>query len=429
MKFKRIIAFAALSLAVFGLSACTSNNKSADNEKIPTKVTKTTKIVFWHSLIGHSKSTLIKLTNEFEKENPNIKIKLESQGGNYSDLQAKLTSTMQSPKNLPTISTSYPGWLYSAAKNKMLVNLTPYIDNKDLGWGSLEQSNIKPSLWDGAKINGVQYGVPFNKSVEVLFYNKDLLDKYNVKVPTNMNEMKKAAQTIYEKSNHKVVGAGFDSLNNYYMLAMKDKGINFTKNINFEGKESKQVINYYANGVKAGYFQTAGTQKYLSYPFTAQKLAMFVGSCANDSYIKSGMNKKFTYDVAPRPSEYNIQQGTDIYMFNNATAMQKAAAFKFIKFLVSKQSQITWGKLTGYFPVNDQALVSKAYTNSESKVPAQLSKTSKNLYFVPITKNATPAYDQIKANMQTILALANKGASWDGAIKQGNKKLNAAWNQ
>ena len=114
---------------------------------------------------------------------------------------------MQSPKNLPTITQAYPGWLQSAAKNKMLVNLTPYINNKEVGWGSVAASEIKQGMLDGAQINGTQYGIPFNKSIEVLIYNPDMLKKYGItKVPSTNAELKQAAQTIYQKSNHKVVG-------------------------------------------------------------------------------------------------------------------------------------------------------------------------------------------------------------------------------
>ena len=148
----------------------------------------------------------------------------------------------------------------------MLVDLTPYVKNDDLGWGSYAKSNIKQALWNGAKINNTQYGVPFNKSVEVLFYNKTLLDQYNLKVPQTMGELKSTSEKIYQKSDHQVTGAGFDALNNYYMLGMKEKGINFTKKINFSGKDSKEVIDYYADGVRKGYFMQAGTEKIYVYP-------------------------------------------------------------------------------------------------------------------------------------------------------------------
>ena len=433
MKFhKKMALIGASVLAVASLSACSNNNSSSkSSSKIPTKISKKTTINFWYSLTGTSQSALKKLTKDFEKKNPNITIKLQSQGGNYSDLQAKLVSGLQSPKDLPTITQAYPGWLYNAAKNNMLVNLTPYVNNKSVGWGSYKNSGIKKALWDGANIGGTQYGVPFNKSVEVLFYNKTLLDKYGVKVPSNMSQLASASAEIYRKSHHKVRGMGFDALNNYYMMQMKETyGKDFNKNLNFAAKDSVKAINYYANGVKAGYFMQAGTQKYMSTPFNNGQVAMFIGSTANEAYLKQGLKKGYVYGVAARPSTMNVQQGTDIYMFKKATAIQKSAAFKYLKFLTSKSSQLYWAKQTGYMPVNTAAINDTTYQAAKnSKIPAIIAKTSKNLYFLPVTKNATAAYDQVNANMQTILAKASKKQSWTSDIKTGKNKLDAAWKQ
>lgn len=431
MKFShKILAVSAVLFSVLGLAACSNQQSNNSSTAIPTKVNKKTTITLWYSLTGTSQTALKKLTADFEKKNPNITVKLQSQGGNYADLQSKLTSSFQSPKNLPTITQAYPGWLYNAAKNKMLVNLTPYVTNKKIDWGSYKNSKIQSGLWNGAKIGGVQYGVPFNKSVEVLFYNKTLLDKYGVKVPTNMNELKTCSEKIWQKSHHKVHGMGFDALNNYYMLSMKENGIDFNKKLNFASPVSKKVINYYAEGVKEGYFMQAGTEKYMSTPFDNAQAAMFIGSTANEAYIKQGLAKKYQYGIAARPSKMNIQQGTDIYMFKKATAMQKTAAFMYLKFLASAKSQLYWAKETGYMPANSDVLNSATYkADKNSKVPAILADTAKNLYFLPVTKNATTAYDQVNANMQTILAQAAKKQNWNNSINNGKSKLNAAWNQ
>lgn len=155
-------------------------------------------------------------------------------------------------------------------------------------------------------------------------YNKTMFEKYGIKkVPRTWEEFKDVAETIYKKSNHKVVGAGFDSLPNYYTIGMKDEGVNFSDKINFTGATSKKVLNYYADGIKKGYFRTAGSEHYLSGPFANEKVAMFVGTSAGEGFVKQGVGDKFTYDVAPRPGKYTLQQGTDIYMFNHASAEQK----------------------------------------------------------------------------------------------------------
>ncbi|WP_251717682.1 extracellular solute-binding protein [Lactobacillus agrestimuris] len=432
MKFSKKIAIAAVAgLALIGTAACSNgNSSSSDSEKIPSKITKKTNVVFWHGMVGVQQKTLQKLTKEFEKENPNITVKLENQG-TYSDLQAKINSTLQSPNNLPTITQAYPDWLWNAAENKMLVDLTPYINNKNVGWGSAKASDIRTELLNGAKIKGTQYGIPFNKSIETLTYNKDLFKKYGIKkVPTTMDELKEVSETIYKKSNHKVVGAGFDSLPNYYVLGMKNEGVDFSNKINFSGKDSKKVIDFYADGVKKGYFRTAGSEHYLSGPFANQKVAMFVGTSAGEGFVKQAVGNNFTYDVAARPGKYTLQQGTDIYMFKHATADQKAAAFKYMKFLTSKASQVKWANATGYIPVNNAAIDSKEYKDNKSlKLPAKLENAMKNLYGVPVSKNSNVAFSQLNGIMQNILATAQKGQNINNAINAGKAKFDSAWKQ
>ncbi|URW70754.1 extracellular solute-binding protein [Lactobacillus kefiranofaciens subsp. kefirgranum] len=433
MKFsKKLAVAAAAALALVGTAACSNggSKSSSSSEKIPSKITKKTTVVFWNAMPGVQGSTLKKLTNEFEKKNPKITVKLENQGA-YNDLQAKINSTLQSPNNLPTITQAYPGWLWNAAQNKMLVDMTPYINDKNVGWGSAKASNIRTKLLDGAKIKGTQYGIPFNKSIETLTYNKTMFKKYGIKkVPTTMDELKQVSETIYKKSNHKVVGAGFDSLPNYYTLGMKNEGINFTDKINFTGAASKKVINFYADGIKKGYFRTAGSEHYLSGPFANEKVAMFVGTSAGEGFVKQGVGNKFTYDVAPRPGKYTLQQGTDIYMFNHASAEQKAAAFKYIKFLTSKSSQIKWANATGYIPVNNAAIKSSEYKNNKDiKLPAKLEDAMKHLYSVPVAKNSNAAFQQLSSIQQNIYAAAQKGQNINSQINAGKQKFDAAWKQ
>lgn len=429
MKIRKLLETAGIvAMSALVLSACSSNNK-ANSTKIPTKISKKTTVVFWHGMHGKQLATLEDMTKDFEKKNPNINVKLESQGS-YIDLQGKINATLQSPKNLPTITQAYPGWLYQASQNKMLVNLKPYITNKTIGWGD-KNNEIKPALLKGAQIDGVQYGIPFNKSIDVLVYNKDLFKKYGIKkVPTNMTELAKVSKTIYEKSNHKVVGAGFDSLANYYVLNMKDKDVNFNKDINFSGSKSKAVINAYANGMKDGYFRIAGSEHYLSGPFANQDVAMFIGTSAGESYVKFGTQGKFNYGVAPYPGKYTMQQGTDIYMFNQASAMQKAAAFKYMKYLTGKDNQIKWTKATGYLPVNVKALNSKEYQDStETKLPKIINKATANVYSIPAEKNSNAAYNALNPIMQNILIAAQKHQNVNTQINQGKQKFDAAWKQ
>ena len=433
MKFKSLVKATLATASVVALTACganSSNNGSsqqAETKKdIVTEVKSETTITFWHAMNGQLEKALQKLTEDFMKANPNIKVELQNQS-QYKDLQAKINATLTSPKDLPTITQAYPNWLYNAAEQDALVDFKPYIENETIGFKKGEE--IRPELMEGAKIKGVQYGIPFNKSTEVLFYNADLLKQYGVKVPTTLDELKEAAKTIYEKSNHEVVGAGFDSLNNYYAIGMKNKGIDFTKELDFASDASKEVVKYYADGIRDGYFRTAGSDKYLSAPFQNKKVAMYVGSTAGESFVAKGAKEAgYEYGVAPRPEKVNIQQGTDIYMFQSASEEQRTAAYLFLKFLASPESQLTWAQATGYIPVVSKVLESAEYKNSNSKVPAAIAEGKKELFSIPVIENADSAYAEITKIQEKVYSDVN-GSSVDKVLEASKAEFQSVWNQ
>ena len=431
MKFKSLVKATLATASVVALTACGANSSNSSQQAetktdIVTEVKSETTITFWHAMNGQLEKALQKLTDDFMAANPNIKVELQNQS-QYKDLQAKINATLTSPKDLPTITQAYPNWLYSAAEQDALVDFTPYIENETIGFKEGEE--IRSDLMEGAQINGVQYGIPFNKSTEVLFYNADLLKQYGVKVPTTLDELKEAAKTIYEKSNHEVVGAGFDSLNNYYAIGMKNKGVDFTKELDFASDASKEVVKYYADGIRDGYFRIAGSDKYLSGPFQNKKVAMYVGSTAGESFVAKGAQEAgFEYGVAARPEKYNLQQGTDIYMFEGSTTEeQRTAAFLYLKFLSSAESQLYWAQQTGYMPTIASVLEQDEYKNSSSKVPQVLAEATKNLFSIPVVENADSAFSEVRTILEKIFKTENGDVGQ--LVTDSKAQFDAAWNQ
>lgn len=112
--------------------------------------------------------------------------------------------------------------------------------------------------------------------------------------------------------------------------------------------------------------------------------------------------------------------------------MQKAAAFKFMKFLSSKQSQIKWAKKTGYIPVNEDATKSTEYKSiKQFKLPAKLETiwSTNSLYSVPVIKDSSATFSQLTPIMQSILSAAQKNRNVNKAINTGKTKFDAAWKQ
>ena len=403
MKFKKLTSLALSAALMTGLMTGCGSTKSASNEEIVTEITEPVEITFWHAMNGDLEKTLQNLTDKFMASNENITVTLQNQSS-YPDLQQKITATTASPKDLPTLTQAYPQWMVNPIQDELLVDLKSYIENETIG--DKNYNNILEGFRKGAEIDGKVYGMPFNKSTEVIWYNKTLFDELGLEVPTTFEEFAQVAKTITEKKG--IVGAGFDSLNNFYTTYLKNKGVDFNSETDVTGAESVEAANYYLDGVKDGYFRIAGTDNYLSGPFAAEQLGMYVGSNAGESFVKQGVDGKFEIGVAAYPAESVMQQGTDLYMFSNATPEQRTAAFEFLKFLTSTENQVTWGVETGYIPATQDAIATEDYTNSGSLVTPILSDaTSKNLFINKVAQGVDSAYNEAKVVMEDILSDKN----------------------
>lgn len=403
MKFKKLTSLALSAVLMTGLMTGCGSKNNASSEEIVTEITEPVEISFWHAMSGDLEKTLENLTNKFMEANPNIKVNLQNQS-TYNDLQQKMTATLASPKDLPTLTQAYPHWMINAMQDELLVDLKPYIENETIG--SENYNDMLEGFKTASEIDGKIYGMPFNKSTEVIWYNKTLFDELGLEVPTTFEEFAQVAKTITEKKG--IAGAGFDALNNFYTTYLKNKGVDFNSETDVTSAESVEAANYYLDGIKEGYFRIAGTDMYLSGPFANETLGMYVGSNAGESFVKQGVDGKFEIGVAPYPAESVMQQGTDLYMFSNATAEQRTAAFEFLKFLTSTENQITWGVETGYIPATHAAISSDEYKNSGSLVSSILEEaTSKNLFINDVAQGVDSAYNESRVVMEDILADKN----------------------
>lgn len=416
MKYKKLLAVA-LSL---GLMTACGKAPTKTNEEIVTEIKEPVEITFWHAMNGEQEKALQKLTKEFTDKNTNIKITLQNQSS-YPDLQQKITATLASPKDLPTITQAYPDWMINAVQDNLLVDLETYIKNDKLKFDNYD--DILPSFRESSKIDGKTYGIPFNKSTEVIWYNKTLFDELNIKPPTSYEELTKVAKEIKDKKG--IVGAGFDSLNTYYTTFLKKEGVVFDPKFNPTSEASVKAVNYYLDGIKGGYFRIAGTDKYLSGPFANETVAMYIGSNAGESFVKQGVGDKFEIGVAPYPSKPSLQQGTDVYMFSSATSEQRTAAYEYLKFMTTKESQITWAKETGYIPVRKSAIDSEEYKNSGSLIAPILSKATSDLYTNPILKGSDSAFRESGNVLESILADPN--ADINKKLEEFKNSLNSIW--
>ena len=417
MKLKKL---SALALSVALMTGCSTGGKTASNEEIVTEIKEPVEITFWHAMNGEQEKSLQRLTDEFMAKNDKIKVTLQNQSS-YNDLKGKITTTLASPKNLPTMTQAYPDWVSDAIQDNLIQDLEPYINNETLKFDNYE--DILENFRESSKVDGKIYGMPFNKSTEVLWYNKTLLDELNLKVPTNYEELTQVAKEIKAKKG--IPGLGFDSLNMFYTTFLKNQGKSYDSTLDVTGKESTDAVNYYLDGIKEGYFRIAGTDTYLSGPFANETVGMYIGSNAGEAFVKSGVGDKFEVAAAPYPAKIAPQQGTNLYVFSNATAEQKTAAYEFIKFLTTKENQIKWGVETGYMPIRKSAIESDEYKNSGSLIAPILSDSIKELYTNPLVGGSSSAFNEVGTALEGILADPKSDVT--KKLEEFKNNLNSIW--
>ena len=374
-----------------------TENKEEDKEAEPAKEGQT-EVVFWHAMGGGQGEALEGLVKDFEEENPDVKITLQHQGG-YGDLNQILVATMQSPKDLPTITQAYPDWMLQFSEAGMVTDLTDRVNGED---GIKDYEDIFPGVRDEIEQDGKIIGIPFNKSTEVLWYNRDLFDELELENPTNFEELKEVAKKIKEEKD--IPAFGWDSLSNFYVAYLKNKGIEFGPDLDVTSPESIEAVNYYLDGIKEGYFRIAGTDTYLSGPFANEQLAGYIGSNAGEVYIKEGVEGKFKYAAQAYPADEAVQQGTNIYMFDGASDEEKDAAFRFLKYVSGKDAQIKFGLETGYMPARKTAVEDEDYKNAESEIPKILDQASEKLFSRPLVPGSQQAYNDVASKLEEILS-------------------------
>ena len=381
MKRKKIITFLlstviAMSLAGCGASNQTSSNNTSSSALANVKIDKPVTIEFWHAMTGPTEKELQKLADDFHKKNPNITVKLVGQG-DYTTLSQKLMAAAKA-KTSPVMAQAYSNWMTDYINNDLIEDLTPYYDDSKVGMQN--KNDIVKTFLDDNTFDGKLYGVPFNKSTEVLVYNKDYLDSVGAKVPTTWNELEDVAKkTTTTINGKKVIGLGFEnSVSGDMATYIKQAGGNYITNdgkVEFNSPAGKKALNFLTDMlVKDKTARLAGEDSYMSTPFGRGDVAMYIGSSAGVSYISSAVKDKFKWSTAVLPKDVKAAspfQGTNLVIFKSATPEEKLAAWDFAKFLSSDAVTTEWAEKTGYVPVRKSVLTSAAWKSYIQKNPAQ----------------------------------------------------------
>ena len=209
---KLLLAGTALtSLAL--LAACSNGNSSSQNGK--------TTIEYLNYSSSHTYTKqLNQMVSEFEKENPNIKVDVQSVP--YDTYFTKLQTLLAAGKAPDTFEMNYENFVSYASKG-VLLDLSDKVKNDK----SLDLSNVNKNAWNASTYQGKQYGMTEDFSNVVTFYNKDLFDKAGVAYPTDSwtwADEQAAAKKLTNNSAHVWGTYSPVTMNEFYKVAAQNKG-------------------------------------------------------------------------------------------------------------------------------------------------------------------------------------------------------------
>lgn len=320
-------------------------------------------ITFDEAMSGQLGTVLKTMTDQFEKQYPNIKVQFVY-SGSYTTLQQKITASVAAGQP-PTMAQVQEPWETEYYQNNLLTPLQNLLPASTI-------NDLIPIWKQDSSYNGKLISAPFNKSDYVMYYNTTLLGKAGIKTPpTNWNQLLQDAKIVTQKTG--VPGLGFQP--NYYtfdMFVWQAGGQTLTSNqkqAGFNNASGLDALNYMQSLVKQKAATIVSANSYLSDGFNAADYAMDLDTVAAQTYIT---HPKFK--IAPLPSDIKNEvptTGTNLVVFNKATQAQQKAAATYINWLISDKNTIYWAEKTGYLPVRESALNSSTWKTYAASHPSQ----------------------------------------------------------
>jgi ABC-type glycerol-3-phosphate transport system substrate-binding protein len=365
---KKVLSGLSVSLIAFSVIGCSANPSEAPSDKkegTPSQ-TKTVEITMM-SQGNWDKTGLQEVVAGFEKENPGIKVKLESYPFRqlFETIEVKLGSKS---KDYDVIAVDGP----------LVANYTVK------GYLESLESYLPPSEWkskwiessiNAGSFNGKLMAAPMNTSSQVLYYNKDIFAEKGVTPPdfdiqkrwTWEQVVEAAKKLTYDKNGDMqtdVFGFSFDQISRAYQTLalseslgakmMDDKGIKTTGFINSD--TSIQAAKFYYDLFNTLKISPKITPEESKEYFMTGKIAMFVGGTWNTTQFTEA---KVNYGIAPHPffSGQKVATPTGSWHLGiNKYSEKKEVAAKFIRYLTIGEGAKTWFNRNHDLPSNVEIL-------------------------------------------------------------------------
>lgn len=341
-------------------------------------------ITFWHTMSRANLDALTALTDQYNASQTKVKVKLVN-NTSYDDQQAKYRAGLTTG-DLPDVVMHQDIYLQQLVDTQTVLPVQACIDETDFA-----ADDFVPRTLEYYSLDDVQWGLPFNVSNPVLYYDRAAFTAAGLdpdQPPATFDEVRSAAEKIKAAGYTTGMSLKVDSWHFEQLLGLQDQV--FVDNDNgrdsrasavaFDSDAGREVFEFLGGMVADGLATPSprsGPSQFDNLLGIANKhhAMTFDTSAALGTItelLNSGQYAGVELGVAPLPGRTAdggiVVGGAALYISATDEAKQ-AAAWDFMTYVTSAESQATWGAATGYIPVRTSATELPAITERWSQLP------------------------------------------------------------
>jgi len=342
----------------------------------------TTDISFYFPIAvgGPVAKSISALAADFEKDNPGIRVK-PIYTGTYKDSIVKALTAHKSGTP-PDTAVLFAVDMYTLIDANAIVPFDDLAANAaDVAW----LRSFYPALMTNSRAAGQTWGIPFQRSTILLYWNKALFRQAGLgpeRPPANWAEMADYARKLTRRDargNTTQWGVQIPSSGFPYWLFQGLATGNGADLMNAAGTRTYfdrpavvEALQYWVDLSRERKVHPPGIVEWGGTPndFLSGKAAMIWTTSGNLGNLKARAG--FDFGVAMLPGNKRAGSptgGGNFYVFRKTTPAQQKAAFRFIQWMVAPERTARWGIDSGYIAVSPAAWETSAMKNYMAAFP------------------------------------------------------------
>ena len=338
-------------------------------------------ITFWHGLANELETALIQTVADYNASQDRVVVELQNQISYEAIADKYIQSGIDARPDLVQL----PEYVVqSFAQSDTFVPVEACIDASEYDTAEFLQRAL--TTWS---FEGIQWGMPFNVSNPVLYYNRKMFVAAGLDPddpPVTLDELRAASQQLVDSGAAGVgiaLDSGRDAGGGWFVEQWFSRaGAPYADNGNGRLAPSTEVLfdsdlgfelmtflqDMIDDGLAADVGGNAGGQDtFLRMIDKSSPAAMTISTSAAISSVIAALGSGISEGLGPEdigvgpmpgPGAEPAAQvgGASLWIPAGHTDAETAAAWDFIQYLVSAQTQSTWATATGYVPVRQDAL-------------------------------------------------------------------------